>query len=61
MKISHGWNIRSISSKFMWGLVLAVMTGSMFVMPAMGDNDHGRKGKFEDGRHDRGRPGPLPL
>lgn len=54
MKTSHGWNIRSMSSKFLMRFVLAVMTGSMLVIPALGDDDHGRWDKHDERRHDRG-------
>lgn len=36
------------------GLVLAAMIGSMDVAPALADNDHGRRGKHDKGRYERG-------
>jgi hypothetical protein len=58
MKPSHTWNLRSIVGKIMMGLVFAAMIGSMGVAPALGKNDHGRKGKHDNGRYtDEGRRG----
>jgi len=56
MKAPHGWIIRSLGSKIMMGLVLAAMIGGMNVAPAIGDDDHNRRGKHGDGRYEhRGR------
>jgi len=38
--------------KIMLGLVAAAMIGSMGVAPAIGDNDHNRKGKHDKGRYE---------
>jgi len=37
----------------MLGLVVAAMIGSMGVAPAIGDNDHNRKGKHDKGRYEQ--------
>ena len=56
MKTSSIWDLRSIVGKIMMGLVLTVMVGSVDVVPALGEDDHGR-GRYEQkGRgHDRAR------
>ncbi len=55
MKTSSIWSFRSIVGKIMIGLVLAVMVGSIDVVPAFGD-DHKRVGKHDNGRYEqRGR------
>jgi hypothetical protein len=55
MKTSRRWNFRSIVSKSMLGLVLAVMTGSLDVSPSFAD-DHGRGEGRDNVRYEnRGR------
>jgi len=58
MKTSSIWDLRSIVGKIMMGLVLTVMVGSVDVVPALGEDDHDRRGgRYEQrGRgHDRDR------
>jgi len=62
MKTSSTWGFRSIVGKVMTGLVFAAMIGSINVLPALGDDDHDRRGRHDNGRyenrergHDRGR------
>ena len=53
MKTSSTSNVRSRLGKIMMGLVLALMIGSIDVMPAFGDNHRGRhdRGRYEHRRH----------
>ena len=51
MKIPGTWNLRSIAAKVMMGLVVAVMAGSINVVPSFGEDGHGRG----DRGHDRDR------
>jgi len=53
MKTSRTWNFRSIVGKMMMGLVLAAMIGSIGVAPALGKDDHKRKGKHDNRRYER--------
>lgn len=56
MKIPGRWNIQSVMSKAMMGLVLAAMIGSMDVVPAIAKEGHDRKEKKDDRRYEsRGR------
>ena len=56
MKISSTWNFRAIVSKGLIGLVLAVMIGSIDVVPALAKDDHKSMGKHDNGRYEnRGR------
>ena len=62
MKTSSRWKLRSIGDKILMGLVLASIIGSINVVPARADDDHGRGGRNDNGRyekkgheHDRGR------
>ena len=58
MNTSGKWKFRSIGSKIMMGLVLAVMFGTLDVAPAFARNGHDRDREYRhDGdRHDnRGR------
>lgn len=65
MKISSTsstWKFRSLAGKIMTGLVFAAMIGSLNVLPALGDDDHERRGRHDNGRyehrergHERGR------
>jgi hypothetical protein len=55
MKTSSTWNYKSIVGKIMTGLALAIMIGSIEVMPAFGKDDHSREG-HDNGRYEhRGR------
>ena len=54
MKAPGTWNIRPIVGKVMMGFVLAVMTGSICVVPSFGDDDHDR-GDRGDRYERRGR------
>lgn len=56
MKTSGIWKFRSIAGKIMMGLILCAMIGSVDVAPALGDDDHKRMGKHDNGRYEqRGR------
>jgi hypothetical protein len=43
--------------KIMMGLVLAAMIGSINAAPALGKNDHERKGRHDNGRYEHRGPG----
>lgn len=56
MKISSTWNFRSIAGKILMGLVFSAMLGSVGVVPALGDDDHDRRGRHGRERgHDNWR------
>ena len=52
MKISSTWNFRSIVGKILMGLVLSAMLGSAGVVPALGDDDHDRRGRHDNRRYE---------
>jgi len=52
MKTSSIWNFRSIVVKIMMGLVLAAMIGGMDAVPALGEDDHKRMEKHDNGRNE---------
>lgn len=57
MNVSRSWNLRSLGSKILLGLALAVMFGSLDAAPAFardGDRGHDRDG-YRGDRHDNGR------
>jgi hypothetical protein len=53
MKKSSTWNFRSVVGKVMMGLVLAAMIGSIGVAPALGKDDHKRRGKHYKHRYEQ--------
>jgi hypothetical protein len=58
MKTANTWTIRSVMGKILLGLVLAVMIGSIDVVPAFSRDEHQNVGKHDDkrmGNHDNGR------
>jgi hypothetical protein len=57
MKTSNTWSFRSVMGKIMMGLVLAAMIGSIDVVPVLGENDHERKGRHDNGRYEQRGPG----
>ena len=52
MKTLSAWFIRSIVSKIMMVLVLTAMVGSINVVPALGEDDHDRRGRHDNGRYE---------
>jgi hypothetical protein len=52
MKTSSTWVLRSIMGKILMGLVLTAMVGSIDVVPALGDDDHKRTGRHDNGRYE---------
>ncbi|MDA8427713.1 MAG: hypothetical protein M0T70_00470 [Geobacteraceae bacterium] len=54
MKKPSIWNFRPIVGKVMTGLALAVMIGSIHVVPSFGEDGHGRYERGERG-HNRDR------
>jgi hypothetical protein len=55
MKISstsRTWKFRSLAGRIMTGVVFAAMIGSISVLPALGDDDHGRRGRHDNGRYE---------
>jgi hypothetical protein len=53
MKKTNTWNFRFIVGKIMMGLVLAAMIGSIYVAPALGEDDHRDRGKYDNGRYEQ--------
>jgi hypothetical protein len=51
MKTLSTWNFRSIVGKIMLGLVLVTMIGSIDVAPALGQDNHKRMVKHDNGRY----------
>ena len=56
MKTLSTWNFRSIVGKIMLGLFLVTMIGSIDAAPALGQENHNRMVKHDNGRYvHRGR------
>lgn len=53
MKTSRKWDFRSIVGKLVMGFILALMIGSINVVPALSDDGYGRRENNDNDRYEQ--------